>query len=225
MVLPSSRSRRASPPRRVEGGAGARPRNEAAERTSVLDAAEALFYERGVQAVGIDDVRNAAGVSLKRLYQLFPSKDRLVVEFLERRDTRWRGRLADFVAAADRAGADPADPADPADRILAVFDWLGEWFGEPGFRGCAWINSYGELGGVSADVVRLARAHKTAFRTYLAALVADAALPPDLTDGLLLLAEGAMVTAGIFNTPDPARFARRAAERLIAGARLDIPPS
>ncbi|MDQ1488289.1 MAG: hypothetical protein QOJ23_803 [Actinomycetota bacterium] len=214
MVLPSSRSRRAPPPRRVEGGAGARPRNDAAERTSVLDAAEALFYERGVQAVGIDDVRAAAGVSLKRLYQLFPSKDRLVVEFLERRDARWRGRLADFVAARDRAGADPAD------RILAVFDWLGEWFAEPGFRGCAWINSYGELGGVSADVVRLARAHKTAFRTYLAALVADAALPPELTDGLLLLAEGAMVTAGIFNTTDPARHARNAAETLIAA----VPP-
>jgi AcrR family transcriptional regulator len=185
----------------------------------VLDAAETLFYRRGVQAVGIDDVRNAAGVSLKRLYQLFPSKDRLVVEFLERRDARWRGRLADFVAARDRAGVDPAD------RILAVFDWLGEWFAEPGFRGCAWINSYGELGGVSADVARLARAHKTAFRTYLAALVADAALPSDLTDELLLLAEGAMVTAGIFNTPDPARHARHAAGRLIAAVRLDIPPS
>jgi AcrR family transcriptional regulator len=186
-----------------------RPQDPEAERGRLLDAAEALFYRRGVQAVGIDDVRAEAGVSLKRLYQLFPSKDRLVVEFLERRDARWRGRLADFVAARDQAGADPTD------RILAVFDWLGEWFAEPGFRGCAWINSYGELGGVSADVARLARAHKTAFRTYLAALVADAALPPDLTDELLLLAEGAMVTAGIFNTPDPACHARRAATNLI----------
>jgi AcrR family transcriptional regulator len=182
-----------------------------AERARVLDAAEALFYERGVQAVGVDDVRTAAGVSLKRLYQLFPSKDRLVVGFLERRDARWRGRLADFVAARAAAGADPAE------RILAVFDWLGEWFAEPGFRGCAWINSYGELGGTSPDVARLARAHKSAFRHYLAALVADAALPPDLTDELLLLAEGAMVTAGIFNTPTPACHARRAAQRLIAG--------
>jgi AcrR family transcriptional regulator len=194
MVLSSTRPRRPDPE---------------AERARLLDAAEALFYERGVQAVGIDDVRTAAGVSLKRLYQLFPSKDRLVVEFLERRDARWRGRLAGFVAARSAAGAEPAE------RILAVFDWLGEWFAEPGFRGCAWINSYGELGGVSADVARLARAHKTAFRSYLAALVADAALPPDLTDELVLLAEGAMVTAGIFNTPAPARLARRAATNLI----------
>jgi AcrR family transcriptional regulator len=179
------------------------------ERTRLLDAAETLFYRRGVQAVGIDDVRAEAGVSLKRLYQLFGSKDRLLVEFLERRDARWRGRLADFVAARASEGADPAE------RILAVFDWLGEWFAEPGFRGCAWINSYGELGGISADVVRLARAHKTAFRDYLAGLVADADLPLDRADQLLLLAEGAMVTAGIFATTEPAAHARRVAELLI----------
>jgi AcrR family transcriptional regulator len=220
MVLPSSRprpspsaSRRAAPARR----AGAR--EEKAERGAILDAAEALFYERGVQSVGVDDVRTAAGVSLKRLYQLFPAKDRLVVGFLERRDARWRGRLADFVAARAEAGAGPSD------RILAVFDWLGEWFAEPGFRGCAWINSYGELGGVSPDIALLARAHKTAFRSYLGGLVADAALPADLTDGLLLLAEGAMVTAGIFNTPAPARSARRAAEALIAAAAAASPPA
>jgi AcrR family transcriptional regulator len=177
----------------------------------LLDAAERLFYGRGVQAVGIDEIRAEAGVSLKRLYQLFPSKDHLVVAFLERRDARWRGRLAGFVETRARNGATPAD------RLLAVFDWLGEWFAEPGFRGCAWINSSGELGGVSDAVAGLARAHKTAFRRYLAGLVADAGLRPDLTDELLLLAEGAMVTAGIFRTTEPAAHARRAAEALMGG--------
>ncbi|MFE6931078.1 helix-turn-helix domain-containing protein, partial [Streptomyces sp. NPDC057699] len=57
----------------------------------MLDAAQELFYGRGVQAVGMDAVRSASGVSLKRLYQLFPSKDALVLEFLRQRDVRWRG--------------------------------------------------------------------------------------------------------------------------------------
>lgn len=185
-------------------------RDPARERVLLLDAAERLFYGRGVQAVGIDDIRAEAGVSLKRLYQLFPSKDDLLVAFLQRRDARWRGRLAAFVDTRARDGADPVE------RILAVFDWLGEWFAEPGFRGCAWINSYGELGGVSDPVAVLARTHKRAFRAYLAGLVADAGLAEDLTDQLLLLAEGAMVTAGIFATPEPAAHARRAAAALIA---------
>src|SRR5688500_13154872 len=186
-------------------------RNPDDERVLLLDAAESLFYRRGVQAVGVDDIRAEAGVSLKRLYQLFPSKDHLVVAFLERRDARWRGRLTDFVESRTRSGAAPPE------RILAVFDWLGEWFAEPGFRGCAWINTSGELGGVSAAVAALARAHKSAFRRYLAGLVADAGLRSDLTDELLLLAEGAMVTAGIFGTTEPAADARRAAKMLMGG--------
>ncbi len=39
----------------------------ATAQQQVLDAADALFYERGVQAVGMDAIRSASGVSLKRL--------------------------------------------------------------------------------------------------------------------------------------------------------------
>jgi AcrR family transcriptional regulator len=175
----------------------------------VLDAAEALFYARGIQTVGMDDLRAAAGVSLKWLYQQYGSKDRLIETVLERRDERWRRRLAEYVDT--RTGAE--------ERILAVFDWLGNWFGEPGFRGCAWINTYGELGAVSPTVARLAREHKTAFKHYLADLVAAADLPADLADALALLAEGAMATAGIFTTAEPAAQARLAAQTLITAAR------
>lgn len=171
----------------------------------VLDAAEELFYARGIQSVGIDDIRAAAGVSLKRLYQIFPAKEELVEAYLQRRDGTWRRRLSDYVD----------EHQDPEARILAVFDWLGSWFREPGFRGCAWINSYGECGAASAAVARQARAHKTAFRRYLADLVAAARKPAPLADQLLLLAEGAMVTAGIFGTATPAEQARQAAEQLL----------
>jgi hypothetical protein len=55
------------------------------------------------------------------------------------------------------------------------------------------------------------RAHKGAFRAYLAGLVADAGLPEALAGQLFLLAEGAMVTAGITGTTEPAAEAREAA--------------
>jgi hypothetical protein len=98
-----------------------------------------------------------------------------------------------------------------------VFDWLGTWFREPGFRGCAWINGFGELGAVSDVVVRQARLHKEAFADYVAGLVADAGLPARLAPQLVLLAEGAMVTAGIHGTDAPAAQAREAAEALLRG--------
>ncbi|MDT0390267.1 TetR/AcrR family transcriptional regulator [Streptomyces dubilierae] len=177
-------------------------------RERALDAAEELFYGRGVQAVGMDDVRSASGVSLKRLYQLFPAKERLVEAYLERRDTRWRGRLAAYVE--EQQGA--------RERILAVFDWLDRWFDEPGFRGCAWINAYGELGATSAPVAERVRAHKRAFREYLDALAAEAGLPAAMGGQLFLLAEGAMVTAGITGSAKPASEAREAARLLLRAA-------
>ncbi|MDR6975760.1 AcrR family transcriptional regulator [Streptomyces sp. 3330] len=184
--------------------------DSATAREQALDAAEKLFYGRGVQTVGMDDLRGASGVSLKRLYQLFPAKEQLVEAYLERRDVRWRGQLTEYVARQE----------DPRERILAVFDRLAEWFGEPDFRGCAWINAYGELGATSERVTRQVRSHKRAFREYLGGLVADAGLPEALTGPLFLLAEGAMVTAGIDGGgAAPAREAREAARLLLGGPR------
>jgi AcrR family transcriptional regulator len=186
-------------------------RNEA--QTLLLDAAEGLFYGRGIQSVGMDDIRAASGLSLKRVYQLYPAKGQIVQAYLDRRDARWRGRLAAHVDRAAQTGAGPDE------RLLAVFDWLGLWFAEPDFRGCAWINSYGELGAVSEAVAGQARAHKQAFRDYLCTLVAAAGRPDTLAGQLYLLAEGAMVTAGIFAVADPAVQAKEAARALLAAGR------
>ncbi|MHA5050835.1 TetR/AcrR family transcriptional regulator [Streptomyces sp. SD15] len=175
----------------------------------ILDAAEELFYGQGIQSVGMDAIRTASAVPLKRLYQIFPSKNSLVEAYLRRRDARWLRDLAQYVDTYD----------SPPQRILAVFDWLFLWFSEQGFRGCGFINSFGELGATSQAVADIAKAHKNAFRRYLADLVADADAPTWLTDQLVLLAEGAMTTAAISGSPEPARHAKDAARILLRTAQ------
>ena len=108
----------------------------------VLYTAEALFYRRGIQPVGMDDVRDALGGVLKRLYRLFPSKEQLVVAVLQRRDVQWRQQLAVRVEHHE----------DRETRILAVFDCLKAWCAGAGFTGCAWVNCYNEIGAVSAPL-------------------------------------------------------------------------
>ncbi|EDY45812.1 TetR/AcrR family transcriptional regulator [Streptomyces sp. SPB074] len=170
----------------------------------LLDAAEKLFYERGVQAVGMDDVRAASGLPLKRIYRFHAAKEDLLVAVLRERDRRWRGALAAHVERC----------ADPRARVLAVFDWLAEWFTEPGFRGCAWINVHGELGATSEAVRAEVRAHKAAFREQIETW-ARAAGAPALAEAVYLLAEGAVVTAGITGDPAPARHARTTVATLL----------
>lgn len=179
---------------------------EARER--VLDAAERLYYARGIQAVGMDELRTSAGVSLKKLYALFPSKEAIVEQVLRRLNAQWtRGILA----TADRV-------AEPWDKLLAVYDFLGEWFLEDDFRGCAFINSFGELGPSVPGVAEAARAHKQWLQQYVADLARDAGAPAGLAPQLVLLAEGAQTTAAILKSPDAASQARAAAAVLIDAA-------
>jgi AcrR family transcriptional regulator len=182
--------------------------------TGVLDAADRLFYARGIQAVGIDEIRSASGVSLKRLYQCFPSKQALVESYLRRRDERWRAGLAAYVAEIGKAGEHAADAG-----MLAVFDWLHRWLSSAvGARGCALVNSFAELGGVDTGVARAARDHKQAVLVYLTELAArgGAKNPAALAEQLLLLVDGAIVTAAISADPSAALRARTAAKTLIA---------
>lgn len=174
------------------------------DREVLLDAAEALFYERGIQAVGMDDIRAAAGIALKRIYALFSTKEDLVVAVLRRRDLRWRGSLTDYVERRE----------DPQERVLAVFDWLEQWFAEPDFRGCAWVNAFGELGATSPAILTEVRAHKQAFQEQLAAWVRAATDAP--AEPVYLLAEGAIVAAAITGDISAASRAREATGTLIA---------
>lgn len=178
---------------------------EQQQRRQLLDAAETLFYGNGIQAVGMDQIRAHSGLPLKQIYRLYPSKEQLVVGMLQRRDTAWRGRMA---AAVERV-------RDPRERVLAVFDWLYQWFAEPGFRGCAWINAYGELGSQSPAVAEAVRAHKQAFHRYVARLMTEAGQTGPAAEAVCLLAEGAMVTAAIERRPDPAIRARTAVASLL----------
>ncbi|MFF8991123.1 TetR/AcrR family transcriptional regulator [Streptomyces sp. NPDC014983] len=175
-------------------------------RERILDCAEDLFYARGIQHVGMDAVRDAAGVTLRRLYQVFPSKGDLVEAYLARRDARWLSGLAAHVDTAARS---------PRARLLAVFDWLEDWFAQPDFRGCAFVNSFGELGGTSPQVAAAARRHKDAFHAYLRELATAAGATADTGTQIALLAEGAMTTAAVSGTTAPARHAKQAALLLL----------
>lgn len=174
-------------------------------RTRLLDAAERLFYARGIQAVGMDEIRATSGVPLKRLYRLFPAKTDLVAAYLTRRDTRWLHALREALHAAA-----------PADRLDALFTWLADWFTTPDFRGCAFVNAYGEFGDHSPEIAGIARAHKTELRALLATITADDperadARTDERTDELALLVEGAIAVAALNPSPAPARTAHRLA--------------
>lgn len=182
--------------------------NKEEYRQRIIAAADRLYYTRGFSSVGMDQLRDAAGVSLRRLYQLFPSKNDVVMAVLRGRRRMWVEGLDEHVNAA----------GTPREKLLAVYGFLSDWFCEEDFRGCGFINAFAELGAVNSDVADIAREHKVSFQGYLGELVERIGVDPSLAVQLALLAEGAQTTAAITGQAEAADRAREAAEVLIDAA-------
>jgi AcrR family transcriptional regulator len=107
-------------------------------RGRILAAAYELFASRGIRDVGVDEVVERAGVAKGTLYRHFPSKDDLVIAFLELREERW---TLDWVEGeARRRGTTPEE------QLLAIFSLFDEWFHREDFEACSFINVLLEMG-------------------------------------------------------------------------------
>ena len=102
-------------------------------------------------------------------------------------------------------------------RVGAVFLRLGEAFAQPGFRGCPFINAAAEYPGQDGPVVAVIAAHRAQVRGLFAELLAGlpAARRAALTDQLVLLYDGTMVSAQLDQGARAARRAQAAARRLL----------
>ena len=176
----------------------------------ILDTAAELFYREGVRSVGVDRIAAESGVAKMTLYYHFRSKDELVAAWLRRRDDEWMSWLASAVER--RRGS----------RLLAVFEALREWFETPTFRGCAFVNAYGELGSSNPAAAEIVASHKRKLNEYLADLARQEGVTESdaLARELLLLVDGAIVTASIQGDARAADDARGAAAKVIAGYSL-----
>ena len=180
-------------------------------RDRILATAAELFYERGVHAVGIDEIIDRSGVAKMSLYNNFDSKDALIVAYLRARHEKWMVWLQSAVES--RGGSPPR-------RLLAVFDALAEWCGSGEYRGCAFINTAAELCDPKHPARAVCREHKESLRAYLEQLAAAAELkhPGKVAGQLLILVDGAIVTSLLAGSAAAVGDAKEAARVLISEA-------
>ena len=101
-------------------------------RERILAVARELFYRRGIHAVGVDAIAEAAGTNKMTLYRHFSSKDELVAACL-------RELVAEIDADWDAIAA--AHPGNPKGELVAWFQHIGQWFIRESGRGCALANA------------------------------------------------------------------------------------
>ncbi|KVO61876.1 TetR family transcriptional regulator [Burkholderia ubonensis] len=187
---------------------------EPGARDRLLDAAEALIYSGGIHATGVDAIVKRSGAARKSFYSHFESKEALVVAALERRDERWMRWFVDATLARGKT---------PRTQLLGMFDLLRDWFSQPDFHGCAFLNASGEIADANDPVRIVARAHKArllAFvRERLDALADDAGIErrtlARVARQWLVLIDGAIGVALVSGDATAARDARATAELLL----------
>ncbi|HEX2010578.1 MAG TPA: TetR/AcrR family transcriptional regulator [Roseateles sp.] len=190
--------------------AAAEPAHDVRKR--ILDTASALFYARGVRAVGVDLVVQQAAVAKTSLYRYFPTKDDLIVAFLEREDLEFWA-LWDSVAAR-HAG-------DPAGELAAHMRWIGERLARSNYRGCPQINVAAEFAEQEHPARQVAQRHMQALRSRLQDIAQrlDVARPIPLAAQLAVLVNGAFVSATLLGPEEATEVLLGALQALLAGAR------
>ncbi len=193
--------------RKSSSQASSHDRRPARER--LLAAADELFYEEGVNLVGIDRVIERAGVAKASLYDCFGSKEELIRSYLQQRHEARQVRLRDWLARY----------ATPRDKILGIFDYVAESVARPDYRGCPFARASAEA--------RPGSSVKTVCdesRAWNLALFADLARQAGATDAertaqqLRLLYDGASVSAHVDGSAAAAVAARALAEVVLNAA-------
>jgi AcrR family transcriptional regulator len=175
-------------------------------RDRLLDAADRLFYQEGVRAVGIDRVLSEADAAKASLYQHFGSKDQLVASYLERRTAHARASIEAYLA-----------DTPPAQRALRFFDWVVQWAESKDFRGCPLQHTVSEL----TDAAHPARAIAHEQREWFAKRLQEWTTAAGVRDSkataraLMVLFDGAVVGAEV-DGPQRASDARWIARKLLA---------
>ncbi|MCT9842479.1 TetR family transcriptional regulator [Enterobacter sp. FS01] len=182
-------------------------KNTTDTRDKILATAEQLIYQNGIHATGMDLLVKTSGVARKSIYRYFANKDEVAAAALNARDVRWMEWF--------RTECDKADT--PQERILNMFTVLKGWFESEGYRGCAFINTAGEVGDSADPVRQIARLHKQKILDYALELTGQLNIEHSsaLARQLLLLIEGAITMSRVMGDYSAADDAKDIAQLLL----------
>jgi AcrR family transcriptional regulator len=184
-------------------------------RERILDAAQQLFREHGINNTGMDLLCAAAQVSKRTAYQHFGSKDELIAEYLRRLDVDTMPEVFDRTDLT------------PRERLLAAFD-KPAGFEDDAVPLCPFIAASVEI----ADPDHPARVRSREYKTSVAARLtatareAGAADPELLGEQLALLLDGASARTralGADAIPTAAGIAATLIEQAIPAAAWPLP--
>ncbi len=104
-------------------------------RQHIIETASRLFYSNGYNLTGINEIIKEAKIAKATLYNHFKSKDAICVAYLKHKNDYFLEEINRFILAKKEGNS----------KILAVFDFLKQFYNQENFNGCWCIRTVAEL--------------------------------------------------------------------------------
>jgi AcrR family transcriptional regulator len=182
-------------------------KTKATPKERLFQIAARLFYRHGYRAVGVDTIAAESGIGKMTLYRHYPSKDDLIVAYLQNSDEIFWENFEQIIK----------DAVTPRDKLLAFFESLQNYVNTPACYGCPFLNVATEYPETDYPGHQIALEHKQSVRAKFRGLAREAGArePEVLADQLFLLMDGAYMASRMFGTKNPASHLASAAKVLI----------
>lgn len=180
-------------------------------RQNIIETASELFYQKGYNLTGINEIIKEAGIAKATLYNHFKSKDDICLAYLDYKNNAFIKEIKTFVAKAPEG----------VNQCLAIFDFLLEFYNDNHFNGCWCINTISEIPRENQTIRQKIQSQKNEFILFISNLV-QKNFPQQqtvenerLAKHIYLLYEGAISESHLHQQSWPIESAKEFCEKII----------
>ncbi|MCC6150061.1 MAG: TetR/AcrR family transcriptional regulator [Planctomycetes bacterium] len=182
-------------------------------RQRLVETAGRLFYAQGYQATGVNQIIDEADVCKASFYNHFPTKEDLLVAWLERIHNEATARVRSLLA----------QPLSGRDLVAEIFRFHEEQLSASAFRGCPFMNCLAEMPVADGRVRQVMHWHTSTMRQILEEIVGratrDRNLPTEqigtLSDDVEVVMQGGLTNARKAGDLKPLRHAKQMTLRIL----------
>ncbi|NML40343.1 TetR/AcrR family transcriptional regulator [Chitinophaga sp. G-6-1-13] len=179
-------------------------------RDRILNVATELFSRQGFNQTGINQIIAEADIAIGSLYNHFPSKNDLLLAYLQRKEDEWFEGYERSCKGTSSA----------KEKILKFVDFRIAQQKQSDFCGCPFTKIISEIGSQEAQIQQMVESHKSKQRVLLQGLFRELKDTGELDRKLLaenffLMVEGATVNTTISRNMQALEHVRKFIKKLI----------
>lgn len=178
----------------------------------IIETASHLFYQKGYNLTGINEIIKEANIAKATLYNHFRSKEDICLAYLHFKDVTLQQELKAFTTKAPEG----------KEQVLALFDFLKFFFSSKDFNGCWCLNTISEIPKENKKIRTVIKAQKINLILFIERLAIknlpqkSATEQQQIAKRLYLLYEGALSESHLHQDAWPIESARKLCEVIIA---------